>query len=650
MIKIKFPDGNIKEFEAGVTGLDIAKSISPKLAKEVLSISVNGEIRDLSRSIDEDAEIKLFTWDDEEGRHAFWHSSAHLMAEALQQLYPNTKFGIGPAIENGFYYDIEPGDGVVLTDKDLEAVEKKMLELARQKEEFCRINVSKAEALEHFNSINETYKVELINDLEDGKITYYRQGSFTDLCRGPHLPDTSYIKAIKLTSLAGAYWRGNEHNKMLTRIYGITFPKQKMLDEWLVLMEEAKQRDHRKIGKEMELFTFSQAVGQGLPMWLPKGAMLRDRLEAFLRKVQKKYGYQQVITPHIGNVNLYKTSGHFQKYGKDSFQVITTPQEGEEFMLKPMNCPHHCEIYKFKPRSYKDLPLRFAEFGTVYRYEQSGELHGLTRVRGFTQDDAHLFCTPDQLKEEFKKVIDIIFIIFKALDFKDFTAQVSLRDPSNREKYIGTDENWEKAESAIIEAAQEKGLKTTVELGEAAFYGPKLDFMVKDAIGRKWQLGTIQVVYNLPERFELEYTGADNLKHRPVMIHRAPFGSMERFVAVLIEHTGGKFPLWLTPEQAVVLPISEKFNDYAQKLSDLLNNSDIRTVLDDRNEKIGRKIRDNELKKIPYLLIVGENEASENTVSVRRQGQGDMGTMKVEEFIELINKEVESQLNAIYNY
>ena len=650
MIKIKFPDGNVKEFEAGVTGLDIARSISPKLAKEVLSISVNGEIRDLTRSIDEDAEIKLFTWEDEEGRHAFWHSSAHLMAEALQQLYPNTKFGIGPAIENGFYYDVEPGDGVVLTDKDLEAVEKKMLELARQKEEFCRIDVSKAEALEHFNSIHETYKVELINDLEDGKITYYRQGSFTDLCRGPHLPDTSYIKAIKLTSLAGAYWRGNEHNKMLTRIYGITFPKQKMLDEWLVLMEEAKLRDHRKIGKEMELFTFSQAVGQGLPMWLPKGAMLRDRLEAFLRKVQKKYGYQQVITPHIGNVNLYKTSGHFQKYGKDSFQVITTPQEGEEFMLKPMNCPHHCEIYKFKPRSYKDLPLRFAEFGTVYRYEQSGELHGLTRVRGFTQDDAHLFCTPDQLKEEFKKVIDIIFIIFKALDFKDFTAQVSLRDPNNREKYIGTDENWEKAESDIIEAAQEKGLKTTVELGEAAFYGPKLDFMVKDAIGRKWQLGTIQVDYNLPERFELEYTGADNLKHRPVMIHRAPFGSMERFVAVLIEHTGGKFPLWLTPDQAVILPISEKFNDYAQKLSDLLNNSDIRTVLDDRNEKIGRKIRDNELKKIPYLLIVGENEARENTVSVRRQGQGDMGTMKIEEFIELINKEVESQLNAIYNY
>ncbi len=650
MIKIKFPDGNTKEFESGVTGLDIAKGISPKLAKEVLSISVNGEIWDLTRPITEDAEIKLFTWDDEEGKHAFWHSSAHLMAEALQQLYPNTKFGIGPAIENGFYYDIDPGEGVVLTDKDLEAIEKKMLELARQKEEFCRINVSKQEALDHFNGLNETYKVELINDLEDGKITYYRQGSFTDLCRGPHLPDTSYIKAIKLTSLAGAYWRGNEHNKMLTRIYGITFPKQKMLDEWIVLMEEAKQRDHRKIGKEMELFTFSQAVGAGLPMWLPKGAMLRDSLEAFLRKVQKKYGYQQVITPHIGNVNLYKTSGHYQKYGKDSFQVITTPQEGEEFMLKPMNCPHHCEIYKFKPRSYKDLPLRFAEFGTVYRYEQSGELHGLTRVRGFTQDDAHLYCTPDQLKEEFKKVIDIIFIIFKALDFKDFTAQISLRDPKNQEKYIGTDENWEKAERAIIEAAEEKGLKTTVELGEAAFYGPKLDFMVKDAIGRKWQLGTIQVDYNLPERFDLEYTGADNLKHRPVMIHRAPFGSMERFVAVLIEHTGGKFPLWLAPDQVVVMPISEKYNDYAQKLSDLLNNSDIRTVLDDRNEKIGRKIRDNELKKIPYLLVVGENEMNSHTVSVRRQGQGDMGTMSVEDFITKIQTEVNSQLQTIYNY
>jgi len=649
MVKIKFPDGSIKEFEPGVTGLDIAQSISPKLAKEVLSISVNGEIWDLTRRIPHDAEIKLFTWEDEEGKHAFWHSSAHLMAEALQQLYPNTKFGIGPAIENGFYYDVDPGEGVVLTDKDLEIIEKKMLELAREKQAFSRIDVSKKEALEHFGSIHENYKVELINDLEDGKITYYKQGTFTDLCRGPHLPDTSYIKAIKLTSLAGAYWRGNEHNKMLTRIYGITFPKQKMLDEWLVLMEEAKQRDHRKVGKEMELFAFSQEVGAGLPLWLPKGAMLRDRLEAFLRKVQKKYGYLQVITPHIGNVNLYKTSGHYQKYGKDSFQVITTPQEGEEFMLKPMNCPHHCEIYKFKPRSYKDLPLRFAEFGTVYRYEQSGELHGLTRVRGFTQDDAHLFCTPDQLKEEFMKVIDIIFIIFKALNFNEFTAQVSLRDPNDKDKYIGSDENWEKAERAIIEAAEEKGLKTTVELGEAAFYGPKLDFMVKDAIGRKWQLGTIQVDYNLPERFQLEYTGADNQKHRPVMIHRAPFGSMERFVAVLIEHTGGKFPLWLTPDQVVIMTVSEKSNEYAQNVLNLLNNSDIRTVLDDRNEKIGRKIRDNELKKIPYLLVVGENEAKEKRVSVRRQGQGDMGSMTVDEFIEMIHQEVDGQLKSIYN-
>lgn len=649
MVKIKFPDGNVKEFESGVTGMDIAKSISHKLAKDVLSISVNGVTWDLMRGITTDSEIKLYTWDDEEGRHAFWHSSAHLMAEALQALYPNIKFGIGPAIENGFYYDVDPGEGIAIQEKDLVEIEKKMLELAKRSEEYCRIDVSKQEALNHFSSLDETYKVELINDLEDGTITYYRQGDFTDLCRGPHLPNTSYIKVIKLTSVAGAYWRGDEHNKMLTRIYGITFPKQKMLDEWIVLMEEAKKRDHRKIGKEMELFMFSQAVGSGLPMWLPKGAMLRDRLEAFLRKVQKKYGYEQVITPHIGNVNLYKTSGHFQKYGKDSFQVITTPQEGEEFMLKPMNCPHHCEIYKFKPRSYKDLPVRFAEFGTVYRYEQSGELHGLTRVRGFTQDDAHLFCTPDQLKDEFKKVIDIIFTIFKALDFENFTAQVSLRDPNNKEKYIGSDENWEKAESAIIEAAAEKGLTTTVELGEAAFYGPKLDFMVKDAIGRKWQLGTIQVDYNLPERFDLEYTGADNQKHRPVMIHRAPFGSMERFVAVLIEHTGGKFPLWLTPDQVVVLPISEKYNDYAQKVVNFLNNSDIRTVLDDRNEKIGRKIRDNELKKIPYMLIVGEQEMNENKVSVRRQGEGDKGSMTTEEFAGMINTEVEAQLNAIYN-
>ena len=649
MVKIKFPDGNVKEFESGVTGLEIAKSISPKLAKEVLSVSVNGVTWDLTRGITMDAEIRLYTWDDEEGRHAFWHSSAHLMAEALQALYPGIKFGIGPAIENGFYYDVDPGEGRSIQEKDLEVIEKKMLELARRNEEFRRIDVSKKEALEHFSGLDETYKVELINDLEDGTITYYRQGDFTDLCRGPHLPNTSYIKAIKLTSVAGAYWRGNEHNKMLTRVYGITFPKQKMLDEWVAMMEEAKKRDHRKIGREMELFMFSQAVGAGLPMWLPKGAMLRDRLEAFLRKVQKKYGYEQVITPHIGNVNLYKTSGHFQKYGKDSFQVITTPQEGEEFMLKPMNCPHHCEIYKFKPRSYKDLPVRFAEFGTVYRYEQSGELHGLTRVRGFTQDDAHLFCTPDQLKDEFKKVIDIIFTIFKALNFENFTAQVSLRDPNNKEKYIGTDENWEKAEAAIIEAAAEKGLKTTVELGEAAFYGPKLDFMVKDAIGRKWQLGTIQVDYNLPERFDLEYTGADNQKHRPVMIHRAPFGSMERFVAVLIEHTGGKFPLWLTPDQVVVLPISDKYNEYARKVLTLLNNCDIRAVLDDRSEKIGRKIRDNELKKIPYMLVVGEQEEREGQVSVRRHGEGDKGSMTPEAFAEMVKQEVDAQLNAIYN-
>lgn len=633
-----------------MTGFDIAESVSPGLARMALAVGVNGEVRDLTRAITGDAAVKFYTWDDEEGKHTFWHSSAHLMAEALQQLYPGIKFGIGPAIDNGFYYDVDPGEGVVLTDRDLEAVEKRMLELARQKEKFCRIDVSKQEALDHFRALDETYKVELLDGLEDGKITYYRQGTFTDLCRGPHLPDSSCIKAVKLTGLAGAYWRGNEHNKMLTRIYGISFPKQKMLEEWLVMMEEAKRRDHRKIGKEMELFAFSQEVGAGLPMWLPKGAALRERLEAFLRKVQKRYGYLQVITPHIGNVNLYKTSGHFQKYGKDSFRVITTPQEGEEFMLKPMNCPHHCEIYKFKPRSYKDLPLRFAEFGTVYRYEQSGELHGLTRVRGFTQDDAHIFCTPDQLKDEFKKVMDIIFTIFKALDFENFTAQISLRDPDNREKYIGSDENWEKAERAIIEAAAEKGLKTTVELGEAAFYGPKLDFMVKDAIGRKWQLGTIQVDYNLPGRFGLEYTGADNQKHRPVMIHRAPFGSMERFVAVLIEHTGGKFPLWLAPDQAVVLPVSEKFNDYGQKLSDLLNNSDIRTVLDDRNEKIGRKIRDNELKKIPYLLIVGENEMNGNTVSVRRQGQGDMGIMTVGEFVKKISEEVNGQLQTIYGY
>ncbi len=650
MIKITFPDNNVREYEAGVSGLDIAKSISHKLAKEVLSIEVNGEIWDLTRPINEDASIKLFKWDDEEGKHAFWHSSAHLMAEALQELYPGVRFGIGPAIESGFYYDVDLGDEKVLTDKDLPKIEKKMKELSSRKSEYARIDVSKQEALDHFSSINEEYKVELINDLEDGTITYYKHGGFTDLCRGPHLPDTGYIKAIKLTSVAGAYWRGDEKNKMLTRVYGISFPKQKMLDEWIEMMEEAKKRDHRKLGKEMELFTFSQNVGQGLPLWLPKGAQLRERLENFLKTVQKKFGYDQVLSPHIGNVNLYKTSGHYQKYGEDSFQVITTPQEGEEFMLKPMNCPHHCEMYKFKPRSYKDLPVRMAEFGTVYRYEQSGELHGLTRVRGFTQDDAHIFCTPDQLKDEFKKVIDIIFIIFNALDFKDFITQVSLRDPNNSEKYIGSDENWEKAERAIIEAAEEKGLKTVVEYGEAAFYGPKLDFMVRDAIGRKWQLGTIQVDYNLPERFELEYTGSDNQKHRPIMIHRAPFGSMERFVAVLLEHTGGRFPLWLTPDQVVVMPISEKYNDYAKKVSDLLNNYDIRSVLDDRNEKIGRKIRDNELKKIPYLLVVGEKEAEEDNVSVRKHGEGDMGVMSIKEFSELVNKEVEEQLSSIHSY
>ena len=568
------------------------------------------------------------------------------MAEALQAIYPNIKFGIGPAIENGFYYDVDPGEGVAIQEKDLAEIEKKMLELARKNEEYCRIDVSKQEALNHFSSLNETYKVELINDLEDGTITYYRQGDFTDLCRGPHLPNTSYIKAIKLTSVAGAYWRGNEHNKMLTRIYGITFPKQKMLDEWLVLMEEAKQRDHRKIGKEMELFMFSQAVGSGLPMWLPKGAMLRDRLEAFLRKVQKKYGYEQVITPHIGNVNLYKTSGHFQKYGKDSFQVITTPQEGEEFMLKPMNCPHHCEIYKFKPRSYKDLPIRLAEFGTVYRYEQTGELHGLTRVRGFTQDDAHMFVRPDQLLEEFEKVIDIILYIFRTLKFDNYTAQISLRDKTNREKYIGTDENWEKAEQAIIRATEEKGLKTTIEYGEAAFYGPKLDFMVRDAIGRKWQLGTIQVDYNLPERFDLTYKGADDKLHRPIMIHRAPFGSMERFVAVLLEHTGGKFPLWLSPDQVVVLPISEKFNDYARKVADYLNRYDVRAQVDDRNEKIGRKIRDNELKRIPYLVIVGEKEEAEGKVSIRVQGEGDKGQMTLEAFRDYMTDLVSHEIDA----
>ena len=644
MIKITFPDNSVKEFESGITPLQIAESISPRLAQEVLAATVDGQEWDLSRSINADAAIKLFKWDDPEGKHAFWHSSAHLLAEALQELYPGIKFGIGPAIENGFYYDVDPGEATI-TAADFPTIEAKMLELASRKEPIVRKEISKADALDRFGKRGEEYKVELISELEDGTITTYTQGAFTDLCRGPHLPNTGLIKAVKITSLAGAYWRGDEKRKQLVRVYGITFPKKKLLDEYLVLMEEAKKRDHRKIGKEMELFAFSSNVGPGLPLWLPKGTQLRDRLEAMLRKVQKRFGYLQVITPHIGNKMLYVTSGHYAKYGKDSFQPIHTPEEGEEYLLKPMNCPHHCEIYKVTPRSYKDLPLRFAEFGTVYRYEQSGELHGLTRVRSFTQDDAHIFCRPDQLKDEFLKVMDIIFIIFKALKFDNFEAQISLRDPNNREKYIGSDENWERAEQSIIEACEEKGLSARIEYGEAAFYGPKLDFMVKDAIGRRWQLGTIQVDYNLPERFELEYTGADNQKHRPVMIHRAPFGSMERFVAVLIEHTAGKFPLWLTPEQVAILPISEKFNDYAQEVKKFLKQYDIRAIVDERNEKIGRKIRDNELKRIPYMLIVGEKEAENREVSVRKQGEGDKGTMKFEEFAKILNEEVQNMIN-----
>jgi threonyl-tRNA synthetase len=649
MIKITLPDGSIREYESGISGMEIAESISSRLAKDVLSISVDGEVWDLSRPVTKDATIRLYTWDDRAGKETFWHSSAHLMAEAIEFFFPGTKFGIGPTVDTGFYYDIDLPAGQQISEKDLEKIEKKMLELAREKRDIVRSEISKDDALKMFGDKGDVLKLELISELADGTITIYNQGGFTDLCRGPHLPNTGYIKAVKLTSIAGAYWRGNEKNKMLTRIYGVTFPKQKMLDEYLALIEEAKKRDHRKIGKEMELFTFSQAVGQGLPLWLPKGAMLRQRLEDFLRKVQKKYGYEQVITPHIGQKELYVTSGHYAKYGQDSFRPISTPQEGEEFLLKPMNCPHHCEIFKWKPRSYKDLPIRMAEFGTVYRYEQSGELHGLTRVRGFTQDDAHLFCRPDQLKDEFKKVIDIIFIIFKALNFEDYTAQISLRDPNNPIKYIGSAENWEKAERAIVEACEEKGLKTVTELGEAAFYGPKLDFMIKDALGRSWQLGTIQVDYNLPERFDLEYIGADDKRHRPVMIHRAPFGSMERFVAVLIEHTAGKFPLWLTPEQVVVLPISEKYNDYAKSVLNYLNNSDIRAIIDDRNEKIGRKIRDNELKRIPYLLVVGEQESESQSVSVRKQGEGDKGSMSVDAFIEFINAEVKEQLSSFYN-
>ena len=671
MIKVTFPDGGIREYAEGTTAMQIAESISPRLAQEVLAATVNGKVSDLNMPITADAQIKLHKWDDDEGKHAFWHSSSHLLAEALEALYPGIKFGIGPSIENGFYYDVD--SPVPITEADLPKIEKKMEELARSKETITRREVSKAEALDTYTKKGDEYKVELISALEDGTISFYTNGNFTDLCRGPHLPHTGFIKAIKLTSIAGAYWRGDEHNKMLTRIYGITlltsiagaywrgdehnkmltriygitFPKKSMLDEYLAMLEEAKKRDHRKLGKELELFCFSPRVGAGLPLWLPKGAALRDRLEHFLRNVQKQYGYQQVITPHIGMKDLYVTSGHYAKYGKDSFQPIHTPDDSEEFLLKPMNCPHHCEIYRWKPRSYKDLPLRFAEFGTVYRYEQSGELHGLTRVRGFTQDDAHIFCRPDQLKDEFMKVIDIVLYIFKTLSFDQFTAQISLRDPNNKEKYIGSDENWHKAESAIIEAAAEKGLPTVVELGEAAFYGPKLDFMVKDAIGRKWQLGTIQVDYNLPERFDLTYKGSDDKQHRPIMIHRAPFGSMERFVAVLLEHTGGKFPLWLSPEQVVVLPISEKFNEYAQNVSDFLNNCDIRAQVDDRNEKIGRKIRDNELKRIPFLLIVGEKEQQEGQVSVRVQGEGDKGSMSQQEFAALVTESVKKEVEAL---
>ena len=644
MINITFPDNSVKQFAKGTTPLQIAESISSRLAQDILASSVNDTQWDITRPIYEDATIKLFKWDDAEGKHAFWHSSAHLLAEALQELYPRVKFGIGPAIENGFYYDIDP-NGNTITAAEFPKIEAKMIELAQRKEEIKRADISKEDALKLFGDRGEVYKCELIEELEDGHITTYTQGAFTDLCRGPHIPNTAPIKAVKIMSLAGAYWRGDEKRDQLVRVYGVSFPKKKMLDEYLQLLEEAKKRDHRKLGKEMELFAFSANVGAGLPLWLPKGAALRDRLEQFLRKIQKQYGYQQVITPHIGNKMLYVTSGHYAKYGKDSFQPIHTPEEGEEYLLKPMNCPHHCEIFKAFPRSYRELPLRLAEFGTVYRYEQSGELHGLTRVRGFTQDDAHIFCAPDQIKEEFLKVMDIILYIFKALKFENFEAQISLRDPNNKEKYIGSDENWRLAENAIIEACAEKGLNARTELGEAAFYGPKLDFMVKDAIGRRWQLGTIQVDYNLPERFQLEYTGADNQKHRPVMIHRAPFGSMERFVAVLLEHTAGRFPLWLTPDQAVVLPISEKFNDYAHEVAKQLNILDVRTLVDDRNEKIGKKIRDNEMKRIPYLLIVGEKEAQNEEISVRKQGEGDKGSMKITTFAQNLAVEVEKMIN-----
>jgi threonyl-tRNA synthetase len=643
MIKITLPDQSVREFPKGVTGLEIAKSISEGLARNVLSVSVNGEVWDLHRPILKDAAIRLHTWNDKEGKATMWHSSAHLMASAIEALYPGTKFGIGPDIENGFYYDIDLGEHSI-SSNDFGKIEKKMLEMAREKQQFIRKEVPKQEALDFYTKKGDEYKVDLISDLEDGTISFYESGNFTDLCRGPHLPDTSPIKATKLLAIAGAYWRGDESRKQLTRVYGITFPKQKELDEYLEMLEEAKKRDHRKIGKELELFAFSARVGQGLPLWLPKGAELRENLEKFLKRVQRKAGYQPVISPHIGNKNLYITSGHYEKYGQDSFRPITTPAEGEEFFLKPMNCPHHCEIFKVKQYSYKDLPVRFAEFGTVYRYEQSGELHGLTRVRGFTQDDAHIFCRPDQVKEEFTKVIDIVLYIFKALDFRDYSVQISLRDPGNMEKYIGTGENWDKAEQAIIEATSEKGLEADIVPGEAAFYGPKLDFMVKDALGRKWQLGTIQVDYNLPERFELEYIGSDNQKHRPVMIHRAPFGSMERFVAVLIEHCAGNFPLWLAPDQAIILPISDKYQDYAKKVLNLLNNYEIRTLIDERSEKTGKKIRDAEIRKVPFMLIVGEKEELGETVSVRKHGTGDLGTFKLEAFVEMVRKEIGEQI------
>ena len=631
-INITLPDGSVKVYEQGVTGLQIALGISEGLARNVLAAKVNGEVWDSSRAIMQDASVQLLTWNDLEGKNTFWHSSAHVMAEALESLYPGIKFGIGPALETGFYYDVDFGDHT-LDGSELEKIESKIMELTKAKSEFVRKDVSKKDALAYFQEKGDEYKLDLLEGLEDGTITFYEQGNFTDLCRGPHIPNTGFIKAVKLTNIAGAYWRGDEKRKMLTRIYGVTFPKAKELQDYLTMLEEAKKRDHRKLGRELELFMFSEKVGMGLPMWLPKGTLLRERLVNFMKKAQDKSGYQQVTTPHIGHKALYETSGHYEKYGKDSFQPIATPHEGEEFLLKPMNCPHHCEIYKYKPRSYKDLPIRYAEFGTVYRYEQSGELHGLTRVRGFTQDDAHIFCRPDQVKEEFIKVIDLVLHVFKALGFENYTAQISLRDPEKAEKYIGSDEAWEKAESAIIEASAEKGLETVTVLGEAAFYGPKLDFMVKDALGRKWQLGTIQVDYQLPERFQLEYIGSDNQKHRPVMIHRAPFGSLERFVAVLIEHCAGNFPLWLAPEQINILPISEKYIGYAEEIKAILEESGITGSIDNRDEKIGRKIRDSEVKKVPFMLIVGEKEQEENKLSVRKHGEGDLGNFSPEEFI-----------------